>query len=109
MELRLLKFDNCDAWPKTKDNLEAAVTELGQDTKIQVVDIDQQPEIPECFYGSPTVNYRENESEPWKDLFGQTGKSSSHACRYYGDLANESMIPPKKMLKARLEELYSKD
>ncbi len=109
MELRVLMFESCGAWEPTRDNLAAVVAELGLDAKIEVVDIEQQTEMPESFYGSPTVNYRENESEAWKDLFGLTGKSSSSACRYYGPLENATMIAPKKMLKARLEELYSKD
>jgi len=106
MELRLLMSEGCPAWQETKDNLYAVVAERGLDAKIEVVDIDKQPEIPECFYGSPTVNYRENESEAWKDLFGQTGKSSSPSCRLYGPLDKSTMVVPKDMIKARLEELY---
>ena len=54
------------------------------------------------FYGSPTVNYSDNDR--WIDLFGETGESRM-ACRSYTYEGKMTPYIPLKMLKERFREL----
>jgi len=100
MELRLLYFEGCPGWEKTRDNFR----EISPEQEITLLDVNQQPKLPDSFYGSPTINFRENEQEPWKDLFGKNGDSVM-ACRTYN--FKGAVIPyiPREMLEQQLEAI----
>jgi hypothetical protein len=103
MEFRLLYFDGCPGWEKTKRNLDESLNELGLGTAYESVDVGQG-EPPEHFYGSPTVNFKRKSSDEWEDLFGVEGDPVM-ACRPYEHVGSRTPHIPKEMLKSQIERV----
>ena len=101
MELRLLYFEGCPGWKTTQQNLDEVLQELTLNVAYELIDV-TGTELPQAFYGSPTINNKKNDS--WEDLFGMTGESIM-ACRTYQQNGQRTPYIPKEMLKERIEEL----
>lgn len=103
MEFRLLYFEGCPGWEKTKENLDEVLDEIGLKINYDTVNVTQN-NLPDHFYGSPTINFRRSSSDEWKDLFGMTGEST-WACRPYSHNGQRTQFIPKEMLTSRLEDV----
>lgn len=104
MQVRLLYFPDCPGWEQTGQHLDEVLEELGLGTTPERIDVTQRPTLPDAFYGSPTVNYRNHASEEWQDLFGRSGKSEM-ACKIYRHDGQIKPYIPKDILKAQLQQI----
>lgn len=80
MKIQLLYFDSCPGWQQTQRHLEEVLKELALNVDFRTIDVTAASQLPEIFYGSPTIRYKRQGSEEWQELFDVAGKSVM-ACR----------------------------
>lgn len=108
MKIQLLYFESCPGWQQTQKNLENALDELSLNVDFKLLEITQPIQLPEAFYGSPTIRYQKQDSEEWKELFDMTGESVM-ACRTYHFGGKITPYVPKDLLREKLQEIIQNE
>lgn len=104
MKIQLLYFESCPGWQQTQKHLEEVLKEVSLNEDFRTLEITDSSQLPEAFYGSPTIRYQKQDSEEWKELFNMMGESVM-ACRTYFDEGRIVPYVPKAILKPRLQEI----
>ncbi len=118
MQVKILYFRGCPNWQKAVDRTRTALAELGRvDVAIQLEDVNQKPQLPRHWAGSPTVLV--NGQDPFvadgsalgDDRAGADGRSAApapgrDACRMYRTGAGLEGAPSADQLRTALSVAF---